>query len=222
MKMKAKKINVAVHKLVGNEVKTIRTLNNYDFDPSGSFPGSYFQAVYKLMNKLFRISSLKREYSYVVVLDDECAPVSVLVSDPGESSTVGIDLNAITLYAGLVSGRLIAAHNHPGEDSSPSLEDLEAFIWLYDNLGDRFLDAIILSSDPTPSNPTNCYSFFEQGHIRCLDGEEINIYIHHLHKANVRLSREIDKLHSSYTKRFDALENRITALSQEVEKLKKL
>ena len=207
MKMKAKKINVAVHKLIKGEVKTIRILENYNFDPSGS--GDYYQAVYEMKEKLFSISRLERECSYIIVLDDNnYTPVCVLESDPGESNTVGINLDDICYYAEFVGAKhIIAAHNHPGEDSNPSLEDLDAFIAIYDDLGDRFFDAIILSS-----NHSDYFSLLEQGYTRCLNSKEINIY------KVIKLSRAVDKLHSLYTNRFDALEKLVTALLQEVEK----
>ena len=78
-----------------------------------------------LLCKVFKADKLKKEYTFLVGLNQNYEVIGIMKSESGKKDSVAIDYSEVALYLSLSDATyFISAHNHPSGDALPSIEDV--------------------------------------------------------------------------------------------------
>lgn len=195
------KRRILIHTLAGAEIVVKEEIECDVTEIKGAEGAEAAEAAYILMDKIFHFRELKNEYSYIVALDKDGYPVSILESPPGERDRVGVDLVGTAYYSRAVNAdHILQAHNHPSGDPTPSAADVDCFVEFYNIFGAQLLDYMVCGSDAAPPFAQKYYfSFREEEYFDQLRNSRQfhNIYIHHLEKTTTS-SRDVYDLLDIY------------------------
>lgn len=138
--------------------------------------------IIKLLCKTFKADKLKKEYTFLVGLNENYEVIGIMKSKSGKKDSVAIDYSEVALYLSLSDATyFISAHNHPSGDALPSIEDVNIVKDLRVLFQDKLLDAIIIG-DKKNNDGLNygTFSFHNEGYFECKD------MIEHYHNQKER------------------------------------
>ena len=124
-----------------------------------------------LLCKVFKADKLKKEYTFLVGLNQNYEVIGIMKSESGKKDSVAIDYSEVALYLSLSDATyFISAHNHPSGDALPSIEDVNIVKELRVLFENKLLDAIIIGDKKNKDGlKYGTFSFAAEGYFECKD-----------------------------------------------------